>query len=211
MIIDGEFPYIIKEAPNDIIKELKEEIYKDTLPAFNHRLAGNMEKEFGLSTDNHNFNNFVYGVCEEFIKEHKVVKGPNNFLLDKRVLDKNFYMDALWVNFQKKYEFNPQHVHSGIFSFVLYVQVPYYVHNEDQHVNVKNAKSKLNSRFIFTGAKSTGEIISEVLDIDKSWENKIIFFPSFLDHMVYPFFTSDEYRISISGNILHRSMNYEYF
>ena len=211
MIIDGEFPYIIKEAPNDIIKELKEEIYKDTLPAYNHRLAGNMEKEFKLPIDNHTFNNFVFEMCEGLMKKHEVIKGPHNFLIDKKVLEKTFFMETMWVNFQKKYEFNPQHVHSGLFSFVLYVQVPYYVHEEDLHINTKNSKYKLNSRFVFSGAKSTGEIISKTLDIDKSWENKIIFFPSFLDHMVYPFFTTDEYRISVSGNISHRSMNYEYF
>ena len=42
-------------------------------------------------------------------------------------------------------------------------------------------------------------------------------FPSYLNHMVYPFYTSDEYRISMSGNIFKEqhltkdiSSSYEY-
>mgnify|MGYP001228706168 CR=1 FL=1 len=211
MIIDGEFPYIIKEVPSNIINELKEEINKDSLPAYNHKLAGNIEKEFQLVNQNHKLNNFVYDLCEEFINKHEIIKGPDGFFIDKRVLEKTFLVDSTWVNFQKKYEFNPQHVHSGIFSFVLYVQVPYFIQEEDQHVNSKNARNKLNSRFLFFGAKPSGELISKSLDIDKTWENKMILFPSFLDHGVHPFFTSDEYRISISGNVNHRFINHEYF
>ena len=32
-------------------------------------------------------------------------------------------------------------------------------------------------------------------------ENTILFFPALLNHTVYPFYLSDEERISISGNI----------
>jgi hypothetical protein len=37
--------------------------------------------------------------------------------------------------------------------------------------------------------------------VDKEWEGKIALFPAKLNHLVYPFYTSDEPRISISGNI----------
>ena len=40
------------------------------------------------------------------------------------------------------------------------------------------------------------------LFIDKTWEGTIVMFPSWLNHSVYPFYTSDDYRISISGNIV---------
>jgi len=32
----------------------------------------------------------------------------------------------------------------------------------------------------------------------------MIIFPSIIQHGVYPFYTSDEYRISVSGNIDYR-------
>ena len=38
------------------------------------------------------------------------------------------------------------------------------------------------------------------LPVDKSWEGKFAIFPSELQHGVNPFYTSDEYRITISNN-----------
>ena len=38
-------------------------------------------------------------------------------------------------------------------------------------------------------------------DVDKSFEGKGFMFRSSQAHTVYPFYTSDDYRISISGNI----------
>jgi hypothetical protein len=36
---------------------------------------------------------------------------------------------------------------------------------------------------------------------DKKYEGKICIFPSYLHHSVFPFYSSDEYRISIAGNL----------
>ena len=47
-----------------------------------------------------------------------------------------------------------------------------------------------------------GQIAVNNLRVDKSYEGTIIIFKSNLRHLVYPFHTSDDYRISISGNII---------
>ena len=39
------------------------------------------------------------------------------------------------------------------------------------------------------------------IEVDKSYEGVCCFFPSKLKHMVYPFYTSERKRVSISGNI----------
>jgi hypothetical protein len=38
-------------------------------------------------------------------------------------------------------------------------------------------------------------------DVDNTWEGKMALFPADLNHIVYPFYTSEDYRISISGNV----------
>ena len=43
---------------------------------------------------------------------------------------------------------------------------------------------------------------SKVIKLNKKDEGRIVFFPAPMEHIVYPFYTSDEFRISISGNIL---------
>jgi hypothetical protein len=40
-----------------------------------------------------------------------------------------------------------------------------------------------------------------VVPVDKTFEGKMLFFPATLSHSVNPFYTSDDYRISIAGNI----------
>ena len=47
-----------------------------------------------------------------------------------------------------------------------------------------------------------GEINNEIIHADKSYEGKICLFPSKLRHSVSPFFSSDDYRISVSGNVM---------
>lgn len=46
-----------------------------------------------------------------------------------------------------------------------------------------------------------GEIREVEFPVDKLYEGQIFLFPSCLQHMVYPFTSSDDYRISISGNL----------
>ena len=46
-----------------------------------------------------------------------------------------------------------------------------------------------------------GNITSHAVPADNEWEGKMALFPAQLNHQVYPFYTSDEYEISISGNV----------
>ena len=46
---------------------------------------------------------------------------PKNGWIIPNTLNENlpFKLESMWVNFQKKYEFNPFHTHSGLFSFAI--------------------------------------------------------------------------------------------
>ena len=46
-----------------------------------------------------------------------------------------------------------------------------------------------------------GGLDTEYLYVDKSFEWKMVFFPARLNHGVNPFYTSDDHRVSISGNV----------
>jgi hypothetical protein len=106
----------------------------------------------------------------------------------------------LWVNFQKKYEFNPMHVHDGLYSFVIWHKIPYKIDEEKARLKMKEIDKRAGMfAFLFTGLD--GKIHSEALPVDNSWEGKCALFPAKLNHLVYPFYTSDDYRISISGNL----------
>lgn len=112
-----------------------------------------------------------------------------------------------WINLQKKFEYRPAHQHSdGVghsIGFVTYIRVPYDLAEEDKYPNHNNkAKIYRNGRIEFFYNLLNGPQFTHRLNIDKSYVGKTIMFSNSLMHCVYPFFTSDDYRISLAGNII---------
>lgn len=107
----------------------------------------------------------------------------------------------LWVNFQRKHEFNPAHLHTGVFSFVIWIKIPYKLEDEDSVFPAMNNDSRRVSKFTFHYSNIVGAHSSMVVPVDQNFEGKMIFFPATLTHSVNPFYTSDDYRISIAGNV----------
>ena len=52
-----------------------------------------------------------------------------------------YHLSNFWVNFQHQHEFNPAHNHTGIYSFVVWLQIPT-THREQNEDNVSNAELK---------------------------------------------------------------------
>jgi len=105
-----------------------------------------------------------------------------------------------WFNIQEKHEFIPAHTHDGIASYVIWIDIPYDIKEE-------LSAGEHASTFAFIYSTVTGVPSKKTLQVDKSYEGKIIMFPSALPHTVYPFYTSDDCRISISGNIRFNTSN----
>jgi len=105
-----------------------------------------------------------------------------------------------WINFQRKYEFNPPHHHDGDFVSVIYVNIPYTQEEEFEISTVPRSKN-IAGCFSFYYINALGRITPLVIPTDKRWENHIIVFPAQLTHAVYPFYSSSDLRISISGNL----------
>ena len=117
--------------------------------------------------------------------------------------NKPFYTASLWCNFQKKHEFNPIHNHFGLFSFVIFISIPYNLEKEEKYFNRidRNKHTTHTSKLTFINNTPDGGVLSTFIDADKSFEGKMLMFPAKQLHMVYPFYTSNKYRITIAGNI----------
>ena len=95
-----------------------------------------------------------------------------------------------------------EYYYSGVFSFVIYLKIPYDLKEEESLYPALNHEGHNHtSKFAFVNTNTLGKIFVQCLAIDKSFEGKIIMFPSEQIHTVFPFYTSDDYRISVSGNI----------
>ena len=97
-----------------------------------------------------------------------------------------------WFNIQRKNEFIPNHIHEGILSYTIWIQIPNLKKNEN---NKYDSNIEINYQNILGGTTS------HMISLNKNFEGSFLLFPSNLTHCVYPFFDSDEIRISISGNI----------
>ena len=127
-----------------------------------------------------------------FVKE---IGNANNF---------EFKLADIWVNYQKKHEFNPIHNHGGVYSFVIWLKIPYDYEDQCKLPQFKGTK-KIDLKpgcFEFRYVDMLGYPASKIYFLNKEeHEGKMVLFPAMLNHQVYPFYNIDEERVSMSGNI----------
>jgi len=170
----------ISDTPNNasLAGQIKEEYKYEKWPDF--------VDDFILKQTNH-------PICSQWTDKNNVLSS-----------NKHFYLKSLWINLQKKYEFNPIHYHGGLFSFIIFLKIPYNLEDEDKVFPPRTENEtgiSSCSRLAFLMRNYMGDIFPLELDVDKSFEGQMVMFPSKLQHLVYPFYTSDDYRITVSGNI----------
>lgn len=108
-----------------------------------------------------------------------------------------YHLSSMWVNYQNKNEFNPLHHHDGVYSFVVWMKIP--TEFEDQN-KTKSTKPCVSSfEFLFSDILGNHNVFQ--YDLGSGYEGTMLFFPAKLKHQVYPFYDTDQTRISISGNI----------
>ena len=88
------------------------------------------------------------------------------------------------------------HWHEGVFSYVTWIRVPYTVEAESKLFKTSEPQA---GQFAFTVADALGEIHDHIVP-QKEWTT--LFFPSRMRHKVNPYYTTDEVRVSLSGNLL---------
>ena len=191
--------YVLADVPKEILEILDNVIDEKGLSPLNQDLAGNIKHEYAIPKGKA----AVSPMLMQMIIKHQE-KYPNFFKKAHSTINYKaceIELFNLWVNFQKKYEFNPMHVHDGLYSFVIWHKVPYTMKDEKERLASMMDHDFRAGMFAFFFSDPSGKITQEALPVDKSWEGKVALFPANLNHCVYPFYTSDEYRISISGNL----------
>ena len=190
--------YVLTDVPKDILDILDTCINEKGLKPINDELAGNLKHEYSIPKGKAAVSPFLMRLIIEHQKKYPDFFKQAHSTLNYKHCEIELF--NLWVNFQKKYEFNPMHVHDGLYSFVIWHKIPYKINEEKARLKMKEIDKRAGMfAFLFTGLD--GKIHSEALPVDNSWEGKCALFPAKLNHLVYPFYTSDDYRISISGNL----------
>jgi len=157
---------------------------------WNHELAGQIKNEYFLKECFATLASYFIGIAHHY-NRHFFGKDPQE---EWQLLD-------LWVNFQRKNEYNPPHNHSGLLSFVIWLKVPFSVEEEMEAVQSRKTTNACAANFAFLYNQADGKIAMENIPVDRRFEGVICVFPAAIHHTVYPFTTSDEFRISVAGNL----------
>ena len=161
-------------------------------------LAGNIDNSQDIiDKDNWFWNNVLLGCLNSYAKDFGNVgdKYPTS-------IPHPYFLSSFWVNYQKETEFNPLHQHTNaIYSFVIWIKIPTNYEDQKQLKIASNANSESISNFSFNYLDILGNNRGYIYKMSPSMEGTMLFFPSHLQHQVFPFYNCKEERISISGNI----------
>ena len=154
-----------------------------------HTLAGVLDKEVYFR-DKDKFKNFfepsfsLYNYAYGNWKKH-ATKNPSKYFLEK-----------LWCNFQRPGDFNPPHSHGGALSFVIFLQIPEGL--KDENKAFKGQSAGPGGLTFLHGDADQYAIDSHSFFPE---ERDMFIFPAWVKHWVYPY-QSDCTRISVSGNVI---------
>ena len=190
-----DLAYVQSKVSNDVLEELKNEAKfilenQSQFKKFDPTGVGNLDKQYLTNKSKEILEKDLITLANEY---HKHSQETQHCL--------NWEILPLWFNFQKKYEYIPVHNHNGCLSFVLWITIPYDLEEELSPPNCKNEVKPPNSLFEFNYINFLGKMKGVYINVDKTYEGTIVMFPSELHHTVYPFYRSDEYRISLAGNL----------
>lgn len=177
--------FLIDDVPKNILKSFNQKISEANIDVSN-MLAGNISKEYDLLHAKDLLESYLIELFHFYNESYNYTN-----LVDQVNQPVPITLNNLWVNFQERGEFNPSHKHSGIMSFVIWLDIPYDIKEE----------SKDAGTFEFVYTDILGNTIPYKIPVDKNFNGKIIMFPNRLMHSVYPYFSTEKQRITIAGNL----------
>jgi len=185
---------LLFDIPDTIFLPLKKTLIEKNVNnnnniKWNSHLAGQIENEYKLDCSG-NLKIFLTNAAKKYFSHFESQPSETSFVLK-----------SLWVNYQKKYEYNPIHIHTGSLSFIIFINIPFSFENEDNLSNTKSSMIHQNGRIMFTYQTFFHNMKTHTIDADSSYVGKMLMFPNTAHHTVYPFYTSDDYRITVSGNL----------
>ena len=139
------------------------------------------------------FEEYIYEIVDRYLKNLPQHQFKNLFLTNSKKISTRFKLGELWINYAKKGDFNPPHIHSAIFSFVVFCKVPQTIFDKQPESNFQHP-----GEIVFKYGENLN--FSDCEFRVKPGDQLMFIFPSYLVHYVPPFYTEDV-RISVSGNL----------
>jgi hypothetical protein len=184
------------KAPEYVMKRLLDEANELKI-SHNQHLAGHLDTQLSYPKETVKW---FYSEIVDYWNAYLQIYCNFNGIESKTI---HFSSKVLWVNHMKKGDYNPLHTHDGDLTFVMYLDIPNEIHEEQNNFIGKSAppgsiefKYKLDEYHDGITSWQWGK--SSVFLTPKTGD--FFIFPAGLHHSVSPF-KSDVTRISVSGNL----------
>ena len=150
-------------------------------------------KQFPLNDDDNLFQNNVLRPCTN--KYFETYGCP---FKQKTTHTHELAFSRFWCRASLDGDYQSIHDHQGIFTFVVWLTVPFEGKDERQ---VQAGFRPEASDFVLVYPDTCGQLQKRNFVLGKGAEGKMLFFPSDINHIVYPHYTTQEYRIALAGDV----------
>lgn len=164
----------------------------ESTATIDHSHVGTIAREYEIKDEvvKGELRNIVQPMVQQYVNDMHFTMQPKAVELTKA-----------WCNLQQSGEYFAAHTHNGLFSFALWIKVPFTQAEEHTWREARGKSGRETASFQFHYTDALGRITPNVLEVDSSWENEIVLFPGEMMHSVTPYYSTDELRIGVSGNI----------
>ena len=197
--VSKKFLDIINKSADTVLSDDKQSVQWD----WSHKLVGKVHKEVRIPMTNKEDSAYCMGVMKSacvnylkfLIKNNRAYEWIRIAGKEKPPAIENIHLAQSWIVSQYKNEYNPWHTHSGNFSAVIYLKIPDGM--EDHFKNEKRDHYPASGLIDFKFGEKQDMRSDTFLFHPKL--GKMLLFPSWLNHTVYPFYCDGERR-SMSFN-----------
>ena len=192
-----QFPnlgYVRSSVEESQIKQLRAWIdgIDDSTATINHSHVGVIEREYEITHQpaKDELSNILGPMCQKYCEDMHYTVEPRPMGLT-----------TAWCNLQQSGEYFAAHTHNGVFSFALWLEVPFTQQDEREWREARGKSGRETASFQFHYTDALGRITPNVLEVDRSWEREIVVFPGEMMHSVTPYYSTDARRVVVSGNV----------
>jgi hypothetical protein len=197
--VSQKFLDIVNKVGDNVLSDDKQSVQWD----WSHKLVGKVHKEIRIPITSKEDGSYCMGIMKEacvnylkfLIKKNRAYEWTRIAGKEKPPTSENIHLSQSWIVSQYKNEYNPWHTHSGNFSSVIYLKIP---DNMEEHFANEKRDHYPASGLIDFKFGEKQDMRSDTFLFHPQL-GKMLLFPSWLNHTVYPFYCDGERR-SMSFN-----------
>ena len=197
--VSKKFLDIVNNSADTVLSDDKQSVEWD----WSHKLVGKVHKEVRIPITTKEDGTYCMGIMKQacvdylkfLIKKNRAYEWIRIAGKEKPPTVENIHLAQSWIVSQYKHEYNPWHTHSGNFSSVIYLKIP---DGMEDHFEKEKRDHYPTSGLIDFKFGEKQDMKSDTFLVHPEL-GKMLLFPSYLNHSVYPFYCDGERR-SMSFN-----------